>query len=80
MIQQKLKNELKATTSSANAIFKILILLPIFMIALITFLNPSYFLVLITTGIGIMISTLIVLLYIGYILIVRQVMKIEEYK
>lgn len=75
--RKQLNQELKATTSSAKLIFQILVAMPIFMILIITVFNSTYFNVLFTTPIGIFISILILLLYIGYILIIRKIMKIE---
>lgn len=75
--RKKLQEELKSLTASARAIFKILIGMPIVLFLLIYMLNPSYFAPLITTQIGIMVLLFIVILYVSYIFIVKQIMKIE---
>lgn len=75
--RKKLQEELKSLTASAQFIFKILIIMPFILFLLIYMLNPSYFVPLIQTSVGLMIIALILVLYISYVLIVRKIMKVE---
>ena len=50
--KQKLKQEMKSLTSSANMISKILLVMPFVFVGIITILNPSYFMPLINTTLG----------------------------
>lgn len=74
----KVKNELKALTSSSKYMYRLLLAMPIIFIAIILLLNPSYFSPLITTTIGKIISLIIITLYIIYIFIIKKVMKVGE--
>lgn len=75
--RKKLKEELGALSASANAIYKMLIVIPVLIIAIILLLNPSYFGPLLTTGIGRVICGLIVLIYVSYIVIIRRIVKMK---
>lgn len=75
--KRKLKQEMKSLTSSANMISKILLIMPFVFVALITILNPSYFMSLINTTIGNMILFLIIVIYGIYAFIVNRVMKVR---
>lgn len=74
----KIKNELSALTSSSRLLYRMLVFMPIIFIFVIVAMNPSYFNPLLTTKIGYVIDLLLLALYIVYILIVKQVMKVEE--
>lgn len=73
--RKKLEEELKSLSSSANAIFKILVFIPILLFMAIFLMNPIYFNPLFSTSIGLMILGLIVIIYISYIIIIRKVVK-----
>lgn len=73
--RKKLEEELKSLASSANAIFKILVFIPILLFMAIFLMNPIYFNPLFTTPIGLMILLLIVVIYVSYIIIIRKVVK-----
>ena len=75
--RKKLKEELGALSASANAIYKILVVIPVLIIAIILLLNPSYFGPLLTTGTGRIISILIVLIYISYIVIIKRIINMK---
>lgn len=75
--RQELKKELESTTSSARLIFQLLTFLPLFMVVLISMLTPDYFMVLFTNVLGILLLICIVIIYIGYILIIKKLLKIE---
>lgn len=75
--KRKLKQEMKALTSSANMINKILLIMPIIFILLITLLNPAYFVPLINTKLGNIFLFVIILIYALYAYIVRKIMKVR---
>lgn len=77
MERKNLKNELNSLTASSQFVFKLLIFLPFFLICVIMVFNPSYFKVLFTTPLGIIILILTILLYILYILTVKRVLEVE---
>ena len=74
--KKKLKLELRSLTGSSRIIMYLLSGLPIFLIAVISFINPDYFLSLYTTPIGFVISFVALLIYISYIFVVRKIMKV----
>lgn len=76
--RKKLKEELDALSASANAIYKILVCIPVFFAGLIIILRGNYFLPLITTSTGRIILIVILLLYFSYIFIVKQIIKMKE--
>lgn len=73
--RKKLEEELKSLSSSANAIFKILVFIPVLLFMAILLMNPTYFNPLFSTPIGIMILGLMIVIYITYIVIIRKVVK-----
>ena len=73
--RKKLEEELRSLASSANAIFKILVFIPILLFMAILLMNPTYFNPLFSTPIGIIILSIIVIIYIVYIIIIRKVVK-----
>lgn len=75
--RRKLKQELKMLTASSELVFKILVVLPVITSIFIYTLNSNYFRVLLTTSIGNIILTIILLLYIIYIFVIRRIMKVE---
>ncbi len=75
--RKKLKDELGALSASSQAIFKVLVVIPALLVVGIFALNPTYFLPLFNTGIGIFILIIIVLAYILYIIIIRRIVKVK---
>ncbi len=75
--RKKLQEELGALAASANAIFKILVAIPVLLFVGIFILNPTYFVPLFTDPIGIFLLIVIILIYILYIIIIRRVMKVK---
>jgi len=76
--RKKLKEELDALAASANAIYKILIFIPIFFTIIIVLVRGEYFLPLFTTSTGRLILILILLLYFSYIFIIKKIVRIKE--
>lgn len=75
--KRKLKQEMKSLTSSSSMISKVLLAMPFAFVVIITLINPSYFMPLITTTIGNVILGIIIAIYILYIYVVKQVMKVR---
>lgn len=75
--RMELKKELEATTASARLVYRLLMILPIFMVVVITFLDSSYFMILFTNILGILLLIGILIIYIVYILIIKKLLKIE---
>ncbi len=75
--RQKLNDELKTTTASSTFVYRILLVIPLIICSLIFILNPSYFLPLYKTKIGIMISMLILTLYVLYVIIIKRIMRVD---
>ena len=73
--RKKLNDELRSLSSSARAIFKILVSIPIILFLLIISMNPSYFNPLFNDPIGWLVLLVCILLYSSYIFIIRRVMK-----
>ena len=77
--RKKLKEELDSMASSANAIYKILVCIPVLLSMIIILLNPKYFSPLFSTSMGRLILGLILLIYVSYIVIVRKIVKMKGY-
>lgn len=75
--RKKLQEELGALAASANAIFKILVVIPILLFLGIFILNPSYFVPLFSNPIGWILLMIIFLIYIIYIIVIRRIMKVK---
>ena len=75
--RKKLKEELGALSASANAIYKILIVIPVILTLAILLLNPSYFAPLFTTGVGRIICLLILFIYVCYVIIIRRIINMK---
>jgi len=75
--RKKLNEELKSLTASSVLVFRILVILPVVLVLLISVLNPSYFKVLFTTPLGIMVLIFTILLYVLYILIIKRVLEVD---
>ena len=75
--KKKLKLEMDSLTGSSRMIMYALIVVPILFIVFVSIINPSYFLPLFTSAIGIVLMIIMLILYISYIYIVRKVMKVR---
>lgn len=75
--KKKLKLELRSLTGSSRIIMYLLSGLPIFLIVIISLVNPNYFLSLYTTPLGFIITFIALLIYVSYIFVVRKIMKVE---
>ena len=75
--KKNLKNELHSLTSSSRFVFRFLVILPFIFVLLIFLLNPTYFMPLISSSLGIIILVLILILYILYIIIIRKTLEVK---
>ena len=76
---KKLEDELKNLSAASKALYRILSIIPIIFIFIIYILDPTYFMPLFTNPIGILILTMIITIYIAYIIIVKKIIRIKEY-
>ena len=76
---QKLKDELKNLTASANFLYRVLSLIPILFVLVIYLLDPTYFVPLLNSNLGILILVVIIVLYVSYIIVVKKTIRIKEY-
>ena len=74
----KIKNELHALTSSSKFLYRMLCFIPFGVILFVVVLDASYFIPLVTTEIGFIITGMILILYFVYLIIIRKVMRVEE--
>ena len=75
--RKKLRDELQSVSSSARAMFKILVFIPLVIILLLLMLDPGYFIPLFTTTIGFLCLLIIILIYVLYIIIIRRIVYLE---
>lgn len=78
--KKKLDDELKTVTASSIFVYRFLLVIPFIICILIFILNPSYFNPLFKTHLGMLITTLIILLYVMYVLIIKKIMKVNDYE
>ena len=75
--KKKLNLELKSLTGSSKIIVYVLFAVPLLFILFISLINPSYFEPFYTTTMGIIFMVLIGIMYIGYIICVKKIMKVR---
>lgn len=75
--KKKLKLELLSLTGSSKIIVYMLIAIPILFVVFISMISPTYFVPLISTPIGWIITGLIIIIYILYIICVQKIMKVR---
>lgn len=75
--KKKLKLELESLTGSSKIIVYVLFAVPALFVLFISIINPSYFLPLFTTTIGLVILSVILIMYVVYIFVVKKVMKVR---
>lgn len=76
--RKKLNEELKSATAVSDLVFKVLVIIPIFIFMVVYIFNSNYFIPLVTTIIGRIVLVLILTIYIVYILIVKRITKLKE--
>lgn len=77
--RKKLDLELKSIVASSKLVFQMLVLLPIFLWFIIGLWNNTYFTVFFKSSVGILLFLVIVFIYILYVIIIRNIMKVEKY-
>lgn len=75
--KKKLKEELKNSTASSNAVVKILLLVPFIFVAIIYFVSPGYFDPLFSSTIGYIILFIMVLMFIAYAYLLQKIIKVR---
>ncbi len=75
--KRKLKNELNSLTSASIFVFRILVCLPFIFALVIYVLNPSYFSPLFTTHLGWFFLSLIIIIFILYIIVIKKVLEVK---
>lgn len=75
--KKKLKLELRSLTGSSKIIVYVLFAVPLFFILFISLVSPGYFRPLYTTGIGFILVTIMLFIYIMYIWFVCKIMKVR---
>lgn len=75
--KKNLKNELDSLTASSRFVFRFLVFLPIFFVAIIWVLNPTYFVPIFNSFFGVMILVIILSLYVLYILVIKKVLEVK---
>ena len=74
--KKKLRLELKSLTSSSRIIVYVLFTVPFLFVLFISIISPGYFSPFITTSIGRIILTIIIIYYIIFVIAVRKIMKV----
>lgn len=77
--RRKLEMELKATVASSKLVFQLLTFLPIFLWVLIGLWNPNYFSVFFQSVQGMLLFSIMICIYLIYIIMIYNIMKIEKY-
>lgn len=75
--KKKLRDELESMTASSVFVYRVLTVLPFAFVALISFLNPTYFLPLITTPIGLFVLFIILIIFMLYVVVIKKVLKVD---
>lgn len=75
--KKKLKLELASLTGSSKIIVWALFMVPILFILFVSILNPTYFVPLYTTKLGLLLTVIMIMMYIIYIYFVRKIMKVR---
>ena len=75
---KKLEDELHNLSAASVALYRILIGIPFILIIVIYFLDPTYFMPLFASPLGIIIISVMIIVYILYIVVVRKIIKIKE--
>lgn len=75
--KKKMHDELSSLTASSVFMFRVLVALPILFSIVISLLNPTYFKPLLESLLGFLLLSLILILYVFYILIIKKVLKVK---
>lgn len=75
--KKKLEEELKNLTASSNLVVKVLLFVPFLFVAIIYFLNPTYFDPLFDSVLGYMVLAMMFIMFILYVWFLQKVMKVN---
>lgn len=75
--KKRLKLELNSLTGSSKMIVYVLFLVPLFFIIFISLIDPTYFIPLYTTPLGLILTSIMIVIYIIYVWTVRKIMKVR---
>ena len=75
--KKRLRLELASLTGSSKMIVYILFLVPFFFILFISLIEPTYFVPLYTTPLGLIITSIMLVIYLLYVWTVRKIMKVR---
>ncbi len=74
--KKKLRLELKSLTGSSKIIVYVLFVVPFIFVLFVSLINPSYFMPFVTTKLGLILLTLMIIYYIIFIIFVKKIMKV----
>lgn len=75
--KKRLKEELNAMTGSSTLVYRFLLIMPFCLIGFICLLNPTFFVPLFTSAIGILAIIIALILYVAYIIIIKRILRID---
>ena len=76
---KKLQDELRNLSAASKALYRILVVIPFVFVLIIYLLDPTYFMPFFSETLGIIILSLIIILYLTYIIIIKRIIKLKEY-
>lgn len=76
---KKLDDELRNLSASSKALYRLLCIIPFVFTIVIYVLDPTYFMPLFTSTLGIIIMILIIVIYVLYVILIKRIIKIKEY-
>ena len=75
--KKRLEEELKNATAASNLVVKVLIAIPLIFVLIIYVLSPSYFSPLFSSVLGYFLLSVMVIMFIVYVIVLRRVMKVR---
>ena len=76
---KKLQDELRNLSAASKALYRLLVFIPFIFVLVIYILDPTYFMPLFSTTLGLIILGIIIIIYITYIIAVKKIIKLKEY-
>ncbi len=76
---KKLQDELRNLSAASKALYRLLVFIPLVFVLIIYILDPTYFMPLFNTTLGLIILSIIITIYITYIIVVKKIIKLKEY-
>ena len=75
--RKTLRTEMRTLSASSIFMFRFLLFIPVILVLILLILNPTYFNVLFKSILGIILFSLIIILFTSYIFIIRKLMKVN---